>query len=94
MGLISLAGTGGFQSPSGEPIALGKLTARLLEDIQLEDSQICAGRIVTFALDANGDVVSGSLWAPALYVLTTYTAQGQLVWSMQVNFASPYYYSY
>ena len=86
MALISLAGTGGFQSPSGVPVAMGKLTARLLDDINLSDCQICAGRLTSFALDANGNVVSGSLWSPAIYVFTVYTAQGESVWSMEVSY--------
>lgn len=89
MGLISLAGTGNFQSPSGVPVALGTLTVRLLEDINLSDCQICAGRTVSYSLDANGDVVSGSLWAPALYIFTAYSAQGEKVWTMQVDFTYP-----
>jgi hypothetical protein len=92
MGLISLTGTGGFQSPSGAPLALGKLVVRLVEDINLSDCQICAGREVSYPLDANGDVISGSLWAPALYIFTAYSAQGQKVWSMQVAFDYPPYY--
>ena len=92
MGLISMVGTGGFQNPSGTPLAFGTLKVRLLEDVNLGDSQICAGRVVSFPLDANGDVLSGSLWAGALYVFTAYTAQGQPVWSMQVAFDYPPYY--
>lgn len=90
--LISLAGTGEFQDASGAPVAFGTMKAKLQEDIVLADSQICAGRVVTFNLDANGNIVTGSLWGPASYLFTTFTAQGQQVWSMKVALTYPPYY--
>lgn len=87
--LISVAGTGGFQAPNGQPVALGKMTAELQGDVTLAGSQICGGRKVTFNLDANGNIASGSLWAPATYLFTAYTAQGQQVWQGSVNLTIP-----
>lgn len=80
-GLISLMGTGGFQAPNGQPVALGRMEAQLQGDINLSDSQICAEKIAVFALDSNGNIASGSLWAPATYLFTAYTAQGLKAWT-------------
>jgi hypothetical protein len=90
--LISLVGTGGFQTPSGTPLASGKLKVELLEDMICGTNQICAGRTVWFSLDSNGNVASGSLWGPALYEFTAYSSQGLQVWQMFVNFQAPPYY--
>ena len=49
--LVSLAGTGGFQDASGNPIALGTLTAQLQQDITVGGVQLCAGRLSSFPLD-------------------------------------------
>ncbi len=87
--LISVAGTGGFQAPNTQPIALGTMTAVLQGDVTLADSQICAGRKVTFNLDANGNIASGSLWAPAMYLFTAYSAEGQQVWQGSVDLTIP-----
>jgi hypothetical protein len=90
--LVSIVGIGGFQSPSGTPLAGGQLKVQLLEDIAQGVNQICAGRIVWFPLDSDGNVASGSLWSPALYEFTAYSAQGQPVWQMFVNFVAPVFY--
>ena len=87
--LVSLAGTGGFQDASGIPIAFGTLTAQLQQDITIGGIQIVAGRVVSFSLDANGNVISGSLQAPVTYIFRVYTSQGQLVWTQQVLFTAP-----
>jgi hypothetical protein len=92
MSLISLAGTGSFQAPSGEPLAFGKMTAKLQRDVTLADSQICAGRTVTFDLDAYGDILSGSLWTPATYLFTAYSAKGEQVWQGLIALTYPPYY--
>jgi hypothetical protein len=92
MSLISLVGTGGFQTPSGAPLALGTMKAKLQTDVALSDSQICAGREVTFNLDANGNIASGSLWTPATYLFTAYTARGELAWQGLVALTYPPYY--
>jgi hypothetical protein len=92
MGLTSLTGTGGFQDASGSPLAFGTLRIQLQQDAAIGTSQICAGRETTFNLDANGNVISGSLWGPATYIFRAYSAKGQLVWTMSVRFNLPYYY--
>jgi hypothetical protein len=92
MSLISLVGTGGFQSPSGAALANGQLKVELLEDTQFGDIQACAGRTVWFDLDENGNVSAGSLWGPAEYDFTAYSSDGQPVWQMFVNFSAPPYY--
>jgi len=91
-GLISLAGTGGFQDPSGKPLSFGTMRAVLQGDITLNDSQICSGREVIFNLDAYGDIASGSLWTPATYIFTAYTAKGEQAWQGLVELTRPYYY--
>ena len=90
--LVSIVGIGGFQSPSGNPVALGKLKVQLLEDTVQGVNQVCAGRVLWFPLDSDGNVASGSLWSPALYEFTAYSAQGQPVWQMFVNFVAPVFY--
>ena len=87
--LTSLTGTGAFQAPSGAPLAFGTMTAALQSDVTLADSQICAEKIVTFNLDANGNILSGSLWAPATYLFTAYSAQGQQVWQGLIALTIP-----
>jgi hypothetical protein len=47
---------------------------------------------VWFDLDDHGDVLSGSLWEPAMYEFTAYTAQGQQAWQMFVDFQAPTYF--
>lgn len=84
-GLVDLTGTGGFQSPDGAPLALGRMEAQLQGDVNLADSQICAEKTVVFALDVNGNIASGSLWAPAIYLFTAYSAQGLKAWSELVT---------
>jgi hypothetical protein len=51
-----------FQDPQGNPLANGSVTFRLTEDLSDMDSQVCAGRTVTIALDGNG-ACSVTLWA-------------------------------
>lgn len=92
MALISLAGTGGFQDASGAPLAFGTLKVQLKDDLLISSSQICSGRESSFNLDANGNVVSGSLWETATYTFRAYSAQGLLVWSMDIKFTPPHYY--
>ncbi len=79
-----------FQSLSGEPIANGTVTFTLSTDAMVSDSQINAGRVATFTLDANGNL-SGYIWAndhltPAntTYRVKVYTAQGQLVFEQDM----------
>jgi hypothetical protein len=92
MGLTSLTGTGGFQDASGAPLAFGTLKVQLMNDQLIGSSQICSGKEVVFNLDANGNVISGLLWGPATYIFRAYSAQGLMVWSMNVRFNLPYYY--
>jgi hypothetical protein len=79
--LVTISG-GGFQDCKGNPLALGSLQLRLEVDIVLLSKQICAGKTITLELDSSGDV-SGSptVWGPATYQTTAYSADGQPSWS-------------
>jgi hypothetical protein len=86
---------GNFQDAAGNPIAFGIVTFRLNTDAMAGDSQISAGRIVTFNLDANGNL-SGYIWpndqmAPnnTVYFAKAYAADGQLVWESEFYITSP-----
>jgi hypothetical protein len=81
---------GNFQAPNGVPLAGGYVTFRLNTDAVVEDSQISAGRIVTFPLDANGDL-SGYIWPNNLltpndtvYIVQAFTKQGELAWHQEL----------
>jgi hypothetical protein len=75
--LVTISG-GGFQDSGANPLANGTVTVDLQVDIVLSLSQICAGRQVTLTLDTNGNVTgSPTLWGPATYFLTAYSAVGQ-----------------
>jgi hypothetical protein len=85
---------GNFQAANGVPLAGGYVTFRLNMDAMAGDSQISAGRIVTFPLDANGNL-SGYIWPndqmtpnDTSYFAKAYTAQGQLVWESQLYITS------
>ena len=86
---------GNFQAADGKPLALGTVTFQLNTDAMAGLVQITAGRIVTFNLDANGNL-SDFIWpndqmSPnnTVYFAKAYTAQGQLVWSEQFYITSP-----
>jgi|SRR5271165_3744739 len=83
--LVTVYG-GGFQSPSGSPLA--SITLRLAQDVAESSHQIAAGRITTLALDANGNISPSPgavLWAPAAYQVIAYTALGLAAWSGQIT---------
>ncbi len=79
-----------FQDPSGNAIASGTVTIRLLYDISTAASsgpQISSGIVVSGTLDSSGSVTV-ELWpndvlvpAGSSYVVNAYTALGQLAWS-------------
>ena len=80
---------GEFQSALGDPLSYGYLFIRLNTDaMTVSHDQVCAGRVVRVPLDVNGNIILGSLslWPnsqmtpPTVYIITAYTAQGQLVW--------------
>lgn len=83
-----------FQDPAGNPLAGGRVEFRLNVDISTaasSGSQICAGRTATATLDSNGSCTV-SLWpngtllpSGSVYVVTAYTALGQLAWSGQMT---------
>lgn len=94
MAKIPITG-GNFQDAAGNPLAFGKVTFRLNTDAMAGDSQISAGRIVTFDLDANGNL-SGYIWpndqmspSNTIYFARAYTAQGQLVWESEFHITTP-----
>jgi hypothetical protein len=85
---------GNFQSASGVPLSGGYVTFRLNTDGMAGDSQISAGRIVTFPLDVNGNL-SGLIWPndqmtpnDNVYFVQAFTAEGQLVWESQLHITS------
>lgn len=78
---------GGFQDASGAPLSKGSITARLVQDVKANLSQLVAGRLVTIPLDATGNVPqspSPSLWGPETYQVIAYTSQGLPAWSGQI----------
>ena len=95
---IPLVGTRNFQDPAGNPISFGNLEITLQEDVVVGNNQICAGIVVNFPLDINGNIAavdvegdsaySGAIW-PGVYQFRVYTAEGQLVWSERVNVGQP-----
>ena len=75
-----------FQTPDGKPVALGKLTFRLVIDGSVSNEQIQSNKVV-IPLNSSG-VIAGSptFWPNAsiappgtYYVQSVYTAAGQLV---------------
>jgi hypothetical protein len=93
MAKILISG-GSFQAPNGVPLAGGYVTFRLNTDAMAGDSQISAGRIVTFPLDANGNL-SGLIWPndqmtpnDTIYFAQAFTATGELVWESQLHITS------
>src|SRR5690348_12015866 len=93
---------GSFQDAEGNLLANGSLTLELSQDEQAAGSgQICAKRIVTVPLDANGNV-SGTVnvWpndqltpANSYYLVKGFNSLGQLVWgpnAQQITGASPF----
>jgi len=94
MAKILIAG-GNYQDAAGNPLAGGSVTFRLNTDAMAGGSQISAGRIVTFTLDANGNL-SGYIWPNdqmtpnnTVYFARAYTAEGQLVWEQEFYITSP-----
>ena len=86
---------GNFQDAAGNPIASGTVTFRLNTDAMAGDSQISAGRVISFPLDANGNL-SGFIWPNdqmlpnnTVYIARAYTAQGQRVWEQEFYITSP-----
>jgi len=93
MAKILISG-GNFQAPDGVPLSGGYVTFRLNTDAVVEGSQVSAGRIVTFPLDANGNL-SGLIWPNDLmtpndtvYFAQAFTAQGHKVWEQQLFITS------
>ena len=83
--LVTVYG-GGFQSPSGSPLA--SISLRLTQDVAQGSHQVVAGRLTTLALDANGNISPSPgavLWGPAAYQVIAYTAQGLAAWSGQIT---------
>jgi hypothetical protein len=75
-----------FQTPDGNPVALGNLTFRLVIDGSVNNEQIQSNKVV-IPLNSSG-VITGSptFWANAdiappgtYYIQSVYTAAGQLV---------------
>ena len=86
---------GNYQSPSGVTLAGGRVDFRLNTDAVASDgSQVAAGRIISFDLDANGDL-SGLIWPndqltpDTRYIARAYTAKGQFVWSAEFFITTP-----
>jgi hypothetical protein len=86
---------GNFQAPNGVPLAGGTVTFRLSNDAVAGDDQLAAGRLVSFPLDANGNL-SGQIWPNdsmlppnTTYKARAYTAQGQLVWESEFYVTTP-----
>ena len=85
---------GNFQGPDGVPLAGGYVTFRLNIDAVVDDSQISAGRVVTFPLDVNGNL-SGLIWPNdqmtpnnTVYFVQAFTAEGHQVWESQLHITS------
>ena len=86
---IQLVG-GNFQDAEGNLLSGGYLIFILNQDESVDDSQICAGREITIALDAFGDAVASPgqfIWGNdvmspvnSYYRVTGYTANGQIAW--------------
>jgi hypothetical protein len=86
---------GNYQAPNGVPLSGGSVTFRLNTDAMAEDSQISAGRLISFPLDADGNL-SGYIWpndqmdpSNTTYTVRAYTAQGQQVWEGQYYITTP-----
>lgn len=91
-GQVYISG-GGFQDPSGNPLALGTLSVRLSQDVGIGGIQLCAGRWVTLDLDSNGNVTGNPLLWTGTYEFVAYSAQGQPVWSGQLAIPDISYFS-
>jgi hypothetical protein len=85
---------GNFQDAAGNPLAFGYVTFRLNTDAMAGDCQLSAGRVVTFPLDADGNL-SGEIWpndlmipSNTVYFAIAYTAKGQPVWEQQLYITS------
>jgi hypothetical protein len=84
-----------FQAASGKPLAYGHVTFTLSTDAVVDDSQINAGRVVKFTLDANGNLI-GFIWPndqltppDTSYRVKAYTAEGQLCYVQDVYISTP-----
>lgn len=82
---------GGFQDCEGNPLAMGFLTLELntvCTDASTGTFQICPGEVVSYPLDANGNISgtqyvwSSDLLLPTgtLYRMIVYTSKGQIAW--------------
>lgn len=82
---------GGFQDCEGNPLSSGRITlelSALATDLQTGTFQICPGEVVSYTLDANGNILgTPSVWSNDLlrpsntfYRITVYTSKGQLAW--------------
>lgn len=86
---------GNFQSPAGVPLAFGTVTFRLSTDAMAGDDLIAAGRLISFSLDANGDlngfIFPNDQMQPnnTTYRARAYTAQGQLCWESEFYVTTP-----
>src|SRR5690348_3928450 len=75
---------------SGNPLSNGSLTIKLMADAAISGvGQISAGIDTNFTLDSNGSPVNAYLWPTDVmnsgsivpqYVITAYTALGQIAW--------------
>ncbi len=83
---------GRFQDPDGNTLSFGRVEFELSADAIVNGTTaVCAGYIVSFKLDVNGDVTyspeTPALWpndvlspANTYYVVRAYTQAGQLAW--------------
>ena len=92
--MIHITG-GNFQAPNGVPLSGGKITFRLSNDAVAGDDQLAAGRLISFTLDANGNL-NGLIWPndqmqppDTTYKARAYTAQGQWVWESEFYITTP-----
>ena len=93
-GMIPISG-GNYQGPDGKPLAFGKVTFKLNTDAKAGTYQVTAGRVVTFNLDANGNL-AGYIWPndgmtpnDTVYIAKAYNAAGQWCWEAQFYITTP-----
>lgn len=89
MNVVNRIVGGAFQDLEGNPLSFGYLLFQLTKDAQVSGTgQACAGAMIRVPLDANGNVAGVvGLWSNAImtptdaeYIISAYTAAGQLVW--------------
>jgi len=85
-----------FQKASGEPLAGGRMDLRISQDARdsTDDIQVCAGKIVSTALDGNGSctvfLYPNDRLSPSttVYMVKAYSSIGQLVWQGEYSLTS------